>query len=71
MPAGDYRDQLPPSLAQVVDEYSSIPQNGFWTFGLLEMWGKRSKVVKSAVHVPCWEAFRLNPCEWRGWVCGR
>lgn len=70
-PPGDYRDQLPPALEDVVEQFSSIPQNGLWTFGMLEMWGKRAKVVKSAVHVPCWEAFRVNPLEWRGSVCGR
>ncbi|KAK9803363.1 hypothetical protein WJX73_008872 [Symbiochloris irregularis] len=70
-PPGDYRDQLPPTLEEVVDQFSGIAKNGSWTFGLLEMWGKRSKVIKSAVHVPCWEAFRVNPLEWRGSVCGR
>ena len=40
-------------------------------FGLLEMWGKRSKIVKSAVHVPCWEAFTWYPWKWRGLCFGR
>ena len=37
---------------------TALWQNGVWTLGLIECWGKRSKVIKSAVHVPCCPSFR-------------
>lgn len=44
---------------------------GQWTVGLFEMWGKKAKFVKAAVHIPCWNSFRWNPLRWRGVVFGR
>eukprot|EP00884_Botryococcus_braunii_P006425 jgi/Botrbrau1/15784/Bobra.4_1s0136.1 len=70
-PPGDYRDQLPPTLEEVAAFYAPIVQDGKWTFGLLEMWGHRARVAKSAVHIPCWEAFSWNPFKWRGCCFGR
>lgn len=69
--AGDYRDQLPPSLEAVAAHYAPVVQDGKWTFGLLEMWTHKARVAKSAVHVPCWEAFTWNPFKWRGCCFGR
>ena len=31
--AGDYRDQLPPTMLEVAEAYKEIPRNGDWTFG--------------------------------------
>lgn len=50
---------------------SHAPQEGVWTFGLFQCWGKRSKVVKSAVHIPCCPSFRFLPWKWRGVCFGR
>lgn len=68
---GDYRDQLPPTLEEVAAHYAPIVQDGKWTFGLLEMWGHKARIAKSAVHIPCWEAFSWNPFKWRGCCFGR
>lgn len=68
---GDYRDQLPPTMEEVAAYYAPVVKDGQWTFGLLEMWGHRARVAKSAVHVPCWEAFSWNPFKWRGLCFGR
>lgn len=67
----DYRDSIPPSLEDVHAVYSRHVRFGRWTFGLLDMWNDKSKYVKHAVHVPCWDSFRLNPCAWRGIWFGR
>lgn len=31
----------------------------------------KSKPVKRAVHIPCWESCKFNPLKWRGIVLGR
>lgn len=67
----DYRDFVPPSIDDVHDIYSRHVRYGRWTLGLLDMWSGKSKYVKHAVHVPCWDSFRLNPCAWRGVWFGR
>ncbi|KAK9821448.1 hypothetical protein WJX81_000342 [Elliptochloris bilobata] len=67
----DYRDRLPTPLEDVVREYEGVVKHGEWTFGLCQCWGKRSKVVKSAVHVPCCPSFRFLPWRWRGVCFGR
>lgn len=33
-------------MLDVAEAYKEIPRNGDWTFGLLEMWGHRSKIPK-------------------------
>jgi hypothetical protein len=58
-------------MEAVAAHYAPVVQDGKWTFGLLEMWGPRAKVAKSAVHVPCWESFSWNPFKWRGCCFGR
>jgi Cys-rich protein (TIGR01571 family) len=67
----DYRDYVPPSLEEVAEAYKSHIRESTWTVGLLEMWGGKSKFVKQAVHVPCWDSFKINPCLWRGVFFGR
>jgi len=67
----DYRDAVPPTMKDVVTAYSDRVRKGYWTFGLLEMWNPKSKYVKQAVHVPCWDSFKLNPFAWRGVWFGR
>ena len=67
----DYRDFTPPTIEEVVDAYSKYVRYGKWTFGLLEMWNPKAKYVKHAVHVPCWDSFKLNPFAWRGVIFGR
>ena len=67
----DFRDSVPPSLQDVHDIYSKHVRYGRWTLGLFDMWNGKSKLVKHAVHVPCWDSFRLNPCAWRGLWFGK
>ena len=67
----DYRDFVPPSIEDVQTMYSRQVRYGRWTLGLLDMWSGKSKYVKHAVHVPCWDSCRLNPCDWRGPCLGR
>jgi Cys-rich protein (TIGR01571 family) len=67
----DYRDKLPEPIEFKVDEYERFIRPGEWTFGLLDMWCPKSKVVKHSVHVPCWDSFKLLPWKWRGCVFGR
>ncbi|KAK9829617.1 hypothetical protein WJX72_006908 [[Myrmecia] bisecta] len=70
-PEKDYRDRLPIRPEDVALQYQSVVRDGHWTFGLIEMWSGRFKIVKSAVHVPCCPSFRFNPCAWRGICFGR
>jgi Cys-rich protein (TIGR01571 family) len=67
----DYRDYLPPSMQDVVTAYRSHVRESMWTVGLLEMWAPKAKLVKQAVHVPCWDSYRILPCGWRGIFFGR
>lgn len=67
----DYRDKLPEPIEYKVDEYERFVVPGQWTFGLLDMWCPKSKVVKHSVHVPCWDSFKLLVWKWRGCVFGR
>jgi Cys-rich protein (TIGR01571 family) len=67
----DYRDKLPEPFECKVEEYDRFVVQGQWTFGLLDMWCPKSKVVKHSVHIPCWDSFKILPWKWRGWVCGR
>lgn len=67
----DFRDSVPPSIHDVVEAYKPHVRERRWTFGLLEMWNPKAKYVKHAVHVPCWDSFRLNPFAWRGVWFGR
>lgn len=73
MPArhSDYRDKLPEPFADIQEEYARFVTHGQWTFGLLDMWCPKSKVVKHSVHVPCWDSFKILPWKWRGCVFGR
>ncbi len=36
-----------------------------------QMWGRKAKFAKAAVHIPCWNSFRWNPLRWRGIMFGR
>ena len=67
----DYRDKLPEPIEFKVDEYERFVKQGQWTFGLLDMWCPKAKVVKHSVHVPCWDSFKLLVWQWRGCVFGR
>ena len=67
----DYRDKLPVPIEDLQKEYARFIKSGQWTFGLLDMWCPRSKVVKHSVHVPCWDSFKILPWKWRGCVFGR
>ena len=73
----DFRDRIPPSLAEVVEVYAAYVREdvggagGAWTFGLFEMWSGKAKFVKHAVHIPCWTSFRWLPWRWRGWCLGK
>ena len=67
----DYRDKLPEPIEFKVDEYERFVTPGQWTFGLLDMWCPKSKVVKHSVHVPCWDSYKILFWKWRGCVFGR
>ena len=67
----DYRDKLPEPFENIQEEYARFVTHGQWTFGMLDMWCPKSKVVKHSVHVPCWDSFKILPWKWRGCVFGR
>ncbi|KAL4544872.1 hypothetical protein Ndes2526B_g00808 [Nannochloris sp. 'desiccata'] len=68
----DFRDSLPDDFEHVMKAYAPyITEEGKWTLGLLDMWAPKAKMVKHAVHIPCWDSFRLNPLNWRGLCFGR
>lgn len=71
IPEGDFRDQLPLPMEKVAAVYAPVVKDGEWTLGLCEMWGRRGKVAKHAVHMPCWDSCSINPCKWRGFILGR
>ncbi|BDA45424.1 hypothetical protein COCOBI_07-2110 [Coccomyxa sp. Obi] len=70
-PDGDYRDHLPVRPEHIAEQYEPVVKDGSWTFGMVQCWGKRSKVARSAVHIPCCPSFRWNPLNWRGICFGR
>lgn len=47
----DYRDSLPDDFQAVIDAYAPFVKPHRWTFGLLDMWSPKAKMVKHAVHV--------------------
>ncbi|DBB02782.1 TPA: hypothetical protein ACH3X1_013614 [Trebouxia sp. C0004] len=67
----DYRSRLPPRVQEVAAQFRPVVQDGQWTTGLFECWFHKHRIVKSAVHIPCWEACRINPCAWDGFCFGR
>lgn len=52
--AGDYRDQLPPSIREVAEQYAPVVVKGRWTHGLFDCWVPKIRPLKAAVHIPCW-----------------
>ncbi|KAL4419980.1 hypothetical protein ABPG75_007078 [Micractinium tetrahymenae] len=67
----DFRDSTPLQMDKVYELYQPVVQEGRWTEGLLEMWWRKNKPVKTAVHVPCWDSFKWDPRKWRGSCFGR
>ncbi|KAK9904816.1 hypothetical protein WJX75_003029 [Coccomyxa subellipsoidea] len=65
VPEGDYRDQLPPLIHQVAEQYAPVVRSGRWTHGLFECWAPKMRVLKASVHIPCWEAYNIN--SFRTW----
>jgi hypothetical protein len=49
-PDHDYRDSLPLRPEQIAELYAPVIRDGSWTFGLVQCWGKRSKLAR----VRCW-----------------
>jgi hypothetical protein len=47
----DYRDSLPDDFQTVVNSYAPYIKPHRWTFGLLDMWSPKAKLVKHSVHV--------------------
>jgi hypothetical protein len=47
----DYRESLPDDFQAIVDAYAPFVKPHRWTFGLLDMWSPKAKMVKHAVHV--------------------
>ena len=52
--AGDYRDQLPPSIREVAEQYAPVVVKGRRTHGLFDCWAPKIRPLKAAVHIPCW-----------------